>query len=455
MLSSFLSALAVAAAAAVTPVADLPAAIDSLVAQYKEDAAVPGVAVAVTRGSSVVHIAGHGRTPTGEAVSDRTILPVASVSKSMTARAVLTLVENGRIRLDDPVMTHLPEFVMADPRAAAITVRMLLDQTSGMSDTTIKSFSGPEVRTLREAVAAMRGSVLAAAPGARWEYHNPNFQVAARLVEVVSGQPFAEYLSRNVFEPLDMKDSRSVNTADDLPPSARGHVKVLGMPFALPETPGFGNGSGGVLSTARDMAAWLIAQNQRIPVETSSSYALGWFVGKTESGQPLIHHGGDLMTSTAYQALLPASGYGIAVMANTGTQYRDAQSIGERLIALLEGRPVPPPNGPPVFNDAVLLLLAVPIAGLAVRGVRRARERRRSVLWLLVLLVPLVLVVSVHHVVGFLYRGRDVAWSQVFYLYPTFMATLVVTALGCAAVFGARLAAMVRRAREDAPHAGH
>ncbi|MCP3803072.1 beta-lactamase family protein [Allokutzneria sp. A3M-2-11 16] len=451
MLSSLLSALIVSAAV-VTPVPEVPAAVDAVVRQHQENAVVPGVAVAVTRGSSVLRIAGYGRTPTGEAVSDRTSMAVASVSKSMTARAVTKLVESGRVRLDEPVVAHLPEFTMADPRAAAITVRQLLDQTSGMSDTTFGSYSGPEVRTLREAVAAMRDSVLAAAPGAEWEYHNPNFQVAARLVEVVSGMPFSDYLSRNVFEPVGMKDSRSINTADELPQSARGHVKVLGLPVALPEPPAFGNGSGGVLSTARDMASWLIAERERTPA-ASGSYALGWFFGTTKSGQPLVHHGGDLMTSTAYQAILPASGHGIAVMANTGTQYRDAQEIGEQLIAVLEGRQTAPPNGPPVLSDAVLLLLAVPIAALAVRGVIRARERRRSWLWSFPLLLPLLLVALVHRVVGFLYGGRDVAWLQVVYLYPTFMITLVVTASGCVAVLGARLVAAVRRARgEDAPH---
>ncbi|WP_086828398.1 serine hydrolase [Allokutzneria sp. NRRL B-24872] len=453
MLSSFLSAV-VLAATTIVPNADVPAEIDAIVQQYQEKAAVPGVAVAVTRGASVVRVAGYGRTAAREPITERTSMAVASVSKSMTARAVLTLVDNGRIRLDDPVVAHLPEFTMADPRAAVITVRQLLDQTSGMSDTTIRSFSGPEVRTLREAVAGMRDAVLATAPGTKFEYHNPNFQVAARLVEVVSGTPFSDYLVRTVFEPMGMKDSSSINTADDLPPSARGHVKVLGMPVALPEAPGFGNGSGGVLSSARDMAAWLIAHDGRAPTSTKS-YELGWFFGRTASGRPLVHHGGDLTTSTAYQALLPASGYGVAVMANTGTQYGDAQAIGDRIVALLEGRTPAPANGAPIVTDAVLLLLAVPVGLLAVRGVARSRRwaaKGRSVLWLMPLVLPIVLLAVVHRIVSFLYRGRDVAWTQVAYLYPTFMITLAVTALGCAAVLGARLVAVVRRARADAPH---
>ncbi|MFD0203395.1 MULTISPECIES: serine hydrolase domain-containing protein [Saccharothrix] len=475
MFTSILSALIVSAASLGPPTAAPPvvdgAAIDAVVAQYREQTAVPGVAVAVTRGDTVVHTAGYGHTPDGDAVSEHTTMAAASLSKSFTALAVVQLVEAGRVRLDDPVRAHLPEFTMADPRAADITVRQLLDQTSGLSDTTFRSFSGPAVHTLAEAVAAMRGSALAAAPGTRWEYHNPNFQVAARLVEVVVGVPFADYLRDHVFAPLGMDDSRTADTERDLPPSARGHVKVLGHPVALPEPPAFGNGSGGVLTSAHDLAAWLIAQNDggrgpggtsiatprsisatHTPSAVSESYGLGWFVGRTASGALLIDHGGDLFTSTAYQALLPGSGHGIAVLANTGLRHGDAQAIGERLLALVEGREPPPVDDPSPVVDAVLLVLALVIGAPAWRGVARSRrwaDRRRSAPWtvarLLPLVLPLLLAVTVHRVVGFLYRGRDVAWRQVLYLYPTFMVVLAVATLGGVAVLAARLVALSRR----------
>jgi CubicO group peptidase (beta-lactamase class C family) len=354
---------------------------------------------------------------------------------------------------------------MADERASAITVRHLLNQTSGMSDATYRSFSGPAVHTLRDAIASMRTARLAAAPGARFEYHNPNYQVAARLVEVVSGQPFDHYLRQHVFSPLGMAASRTGNTADDLPLSGRGHRMIAGVAVALPEPPAFGNGSGGVLSTAHDMAAWLIAQNNqgRGPTGTpvvspagitdmhrpsAGSYGLGWTIDETPSGAPLVEHTGGLITITAYQALLPASGYGIVVMANSGSQYGDAPALGARLIDLIEGRPVNPPASPTalIWIDVVLLLLALGIAFLAVRGLRRSRRwanRHRlgpaTVARLLPYLFPLLLLVTLHRVVSFLYRGRDISWLQAIYLYPAFALVLVVAALGCIAVLLARV----------------
>ncbi|WP_091107276.1 serine hydrolase domain-containing protein [Micromonospora citrea] len=449
------------------------AAVDALVKEYREETGLPGVAVAVTRATEVVHAAGYGRTPAGDPVTAHTPMAVASVSKSFTALAVLQLVEAGRVELDNPVRRHLPEFTMDDPRAARITVRQLLDQTSGMSDTTFPAFSRRQPASLRESVAGMRTARLAADPGTRWEYHNPNFQVAARLVEVVSGLPFDEYLRTRVFAPLGMTDSHTLDVARELPSSARGHLMILGRPVALPEPPAFGNGSGGVLSSAHDMAAWLIAHGNggrgpdgtaivspaglatlHRPSAVSDSYALGWFVERTASGAPMIAHSGDLFTSTAYQALLPASGHGIAVMANTGLAYGHASALAERLVALIEGTPAPSAGRPLVAVDAVLLVLAVAAAVLAGRGVLRSRRwaagrpvRPWTLVRLLPLLAPSLLLASIHRVVGWLYRGRDVAWLQVAYIYPTFMGLLVAAALGCAAVLVARLVGLGRRGR--------
>lgn len=438
--------------------------IDAVVRGYLDATHVPGVAVAVTHGGTVVRAAGYGRTARGDAVTDRTTMAVASVSKSVTALAVMQLVEAGRVRLDEPVRTYLPEFTTADPRTGRITVRHLLNQSSGMSDTTFRSFSGPRVHNLREAVAGMRTARLAADPGERFEYHNPNFQVAARLVEVVTGETFDGYLRRRVFTPLGMTGSRSADTADQLPASGRGHILVAGRPLALPEPPAFGNGSGGVLSTAHDLARWLIAQNGRDPALLSAAgfaethraqagdYALGWFVGTTRGGTPVISHDGTMLTFTAYQALLPASGYGIAVTANARTGYADADALGANLVDLLEGRPTRPPDTSAVWIDVVLLgLVAVPVL-LAVRGVRRAGRRRHPVR-LLPYLAPVVLLVTMHRVAGWLYRGRDISWLQTVYLYPTFTLLLAVTALACLVVAACRVVALLRRERGRAVEA--
>ncbi|MFF5212151.1 serine hydrolase domain-containing protein [Streptosporangium sp. NPDC000396] len=447
--------------------ASVPASVDAYVEQYRAATGLPGVAVAITKGSRVIHATGYGQTATGEPVTADSPMAVASVSKSFTAMAVMQLAEKGKVALDQPVRLYLPEFTMADPRAAKVTVRQLLNQTSGMADSTFREKSLPQPETLQGAVARLRTAKLATDPGTAFSYHNTNYQVAARLVEVVSGQPFAAYLGAHVFEPLGMRHSTTVNTDRDLPGSARGHLYVLGQAVALPEPAGFGNGSGGVLSTANDMARWLIAQNtglpgllspqavreMRTPSKPNDEYALGWEIGKTERGTPVLEHGGDLFTSTAHQLLMPDSGYGIAVMANTGLVFSDAHALMTGIAAIIEGgTPQPPSGSSTLLTDVLFALLTLVTIGLAVRGVARARRwagrRTGWQLWRLApYLVPITLCATIAPIHRMLAHGRDAAWIQLAYLYPTFMVWLVTAAAAGLTVVAARLwgAARLRR----------
>ncbi|MFI7446484.1 serine hydrolase domain-containing protein [Nonomuraea sp. NPDC049714] len=438
-----------------------PASVDAFVESYREATGLPGVALAITKGTRVVHVAGYGETSSGEPVTADTPMAVASVSKSFTSLAVMQLVERGDVELDRPVRAYLPEFAMADPRAARITVRQLLHQTSGMADSTFHEKSLPQPDTLEGAVARLKGARLATEPGTAFSYHNTNYQVAARLVEVVSGEPFAAYLRAHVFTPLGMRHSSTIDTDRDLPAAARGHLYVLGQAIALPEPAGFGNGSGGVLSSAGDMARWLIAQNEgilspagvkemRTPSEQSGTYALGWFVGETERGTPVIEHGGDLFTSTAGQLLMPGSGYGVAVMANTGMAFADAEALMDGIVTMIEGGTPEIPSAPHYLaTDLLFVLLTLVTAGLAVRGVARSRRWaiRRTGLqrWrLLPYLTPLALCASIAPIFRVLARGGDIMWIQVVYLYPTFMLWLVTAAIAGTAVVTARLYGAVR-----------
>ena len=166
-----------------------------------KDSAIPGAAVAVTRGDQVLMVRGYGHDSTGEAVTGDSLFRIASLSKSFTALAVMQLVDAGLLGLDDPVQQHLPEFQLGDPRADQITVRQLLDHTSGLTDAMVPELSRTQPRTPTEATTSLRSAHLASTPGTSWSYHNPNYQVAARLVEVLSGEPFDRYLRHHILEP--------------------------------------------------------------------------------------------------------------------------------------------------------------------------------------------------------------------------------------------------------------
>ncbi|MFJ9557650.1 serine hydrolase domain-containing protein [Nocardiopsis sp. NPDC101807] len=462
-----------------------PGAVDDYLEDYLASSPLPGAAVAVTRGAEVVHVAGYGTDSGGRPVTADTPMGVASVSKAFTALAVMQLVEEGEIGLDDRVADRLPGFALADPRGAEITVRQLLTHTSGMSDTSFREKSEPAPDDLSGAVARLAGAGLAAEPGTEVNYHNPNYHVAARLVEVVGGLPFGEFLEQRTFAPLGMDDTVTVDTVGEVFGAgvARGHVGVLGNAVPAVEPASYVNGAGGMVTTAADMARWLVAQNgggrgadgARILSEegVAATHAplggggggerkgLGWDVGETPAGAPMLSHGGIQFTYTAHQALLPESGHGIAVMANTGLGGADASALLHGLVALAEGDEPAPPAGPVLLAvDAVLAGLAVSACLLAVRGVRgagrwaaaaRGRARWRTALRLLPGLAVVCAAVVPHRLVALLAQGRDLTWLQSLYTAPTAVTLLVTAALAFAAVYAARAVALARPRRTLSP----
>ncbi|MEU8638045.1 serine hydrolase domain-containing protein [Amycolatopsis sp. NPDC048633] len=425
--------------------------IDGYVRAYLDHTDLPGAAVAVTHGGDVVRVAGYGHDASGTPITASTRLPIASLSKSMTAFAVLQLVEAGRIGLDEPVPRYLPGFRLADPRGARITVRMLLDQTSGMADSAFPDLRLSQPHTLAEAVERLRDAGLASEPGTEFHYHNPNYEVAARIVEVVAGQPFAEYLRTRLFAPLGMTSSTSV---DEPPAGTTGYVRAFGFEVPAAEPDWFTGGSHGVVTTAEDLAKWLMAQQSGGGVLSPASvalahtpapgreYALGW--GSYRPGQ--LSHNGEWFTHTAAQILLPG-GYGIAVLAGTGLALdNDAESLAQGLVTLVQGGSPEPALPAGVIADRVLAALALLAVGLAVLGVRRARRKPR---WWRVVppLLPLVPLAFLPQLLGVVFAGRRGTYAQVLYVWPGLVAALGVVALAGLAVAAARVRVLVSGTR--------
>jgi CubicO group peptidase (beta-lactamase class C family) len=406
-----------------------------------------GMATVITRGDSVLHVEATGQDSHGAPITADTPMRVASLSKSFTAAAVLALVDAGRVELDLPISRYLPELRMADSRASAITVRQLLNQTSGLSDRTIDIDATQRAATLREYVAALADSRLAAVPGTHWEYCNVNYDLAARLVEVVDGRPFAEAMRQLVFEPLGMTHT-SIAPPDRVRGAgpADGYVSVFGVWVARPELPGFRGGAGGVVTTASDMGRWLISQTgngpqilspesrrvMQTPGPASGSYAMGWGVEQA-AGRTLLVHAGNLFTYTAVQAIDPATGEGWAVLANSASL---VDPTYDQLLALVSGTEPPPTRRPLI--EGILGVIALIAIGLGVSGVRHARRRRRA--WrLLPPLIPVALFATYPQWTSLLMNGRRVTWEQMTYFPAPLTITLAIAALAGLATVAARL----------------
>jgi CubicO group peptidase (beta-lactamase class C family) len=444
-----------------------PAAIDTYLREALDSTGLPGMSAVVTHGDRTVHASGLGRDSAGRPVTADTPMRVASVSKSFTAAAVMTLVDEGRVTLDRPVATYLPEFRPADRRADRITVRQLLNQTSGLSDRTLDIDATQRASTLGGYVAALRDGTLAAEPGTHYEYCNVNYDVAARLVEVVGGRDFGDAMRERVFAPLGMGSSA---VGDAVVRPSDGYVSLYGAWVSRAELPGFRGGAGGVVTTASDLGRWLISQTGQGPQVLTpgslavvhepppgSGYAMGWGP-VTVDGHTLLVHSGNLFTYNAVQAVDPATGYGFAVLTNSAALYDDTYDILLGLVALTDGRKPGAPGGQRQVTELVLALVALLAVGLGILGVWRsgrwARRRAGRAWWwtalrLFVTVLPVAVFLTCPQWVSFLMNGRAVTWAQMTY----FPAPLTMTLAVCAAAGLATATTRLVRLRSIGSHA--
>jgi hypothetical protein len=341
----------------------------------------------------------------------------------------MQLVEARQLNLDAPVQRYLPTFTLADPAVAArLTVRQLLNHTSGLADAGFPETRRPSPTTLEERVANLRTARPVAPPGVEFHYMNANYGVLARVVEVVSGQPFSAYVQTHIFRPLQMAHTINVITSDEVLPHAerlaQGHLLAFGVPIASAEEHGILGGSGGVISTAADLANYLIMQvndgrfqgvqlltpaSLRLlhtpPPNLDSDYAMGW-VATTENGRRVLEHNGILSTFYAEAVHVPDTGHGLVLLYNVHSLAQDVlgfPQLKKGLLALLSRRQ--PPTGTLSVGTLGLIFAAITLVSVALeirwllrlphwRQQARTRPRWRLVPGLVWAFVPAALVLA-------------------------------------------------------------
>jgi CubicO group peptidase (beta-lactamase class C family) len=362
---------------------------------------VPGLALAVVKGDRLQHFRGFGGVDgAGDRPTLTTSFVLGSMSKSITAVAVMQLAEQGKLELDAPVQRYLPWFRVDSAEASSrITVRHLLNHTSGIPG---KAPRAPgDDPSIQDHARALRDVELVHSPGGPYEYSSPNYQVLGAVVEEVSGMKFGEYLARHIFRPLEMEHTyvSAASAGDGL---ARGHRYVLGRPVAggIPYDSGR-LPSASLISSAGDMSRYLVAHlndgrfgqtsilspagmaelhRPAVEAESGSSYAMGWRVGEIR-GVPAVHHGGDLPGYRSKMVLLPKDRWGVVVLTNAETPIerlyrRQATShrIADGVAAMLTGGS----PGQGVSLEAVYLIVAL---GLGLAVFSTAREAAQFAGW--------------------------------------------------------------------------
>lgn len=441
------------------PALSTTGSVEDFVERSFEASNVPGMAVVVTRGDEVVLARGYGVDGRGEPMTTSTPLRVASMTKTVTSVAVHQLADDGLIDLGDPVVEHLPEFRLDDPRHRSITVQHLLDNRSGMRDSLFDLGRLNRSGSLREYVAGLAGAGLSTDPGAAQAYCNVNWEVLARMVEVVTGRPYARHLEERVFAPLGMADS-TVDIAAVDPPG--GYQELFGFHAPRADRVLFAasSGSNGLVTTADDLARWTrwVASGAGAPIlapgtrerlleRAAREGSTDGFEGRGER----IGKNGMQHTESSQLRLVPALGLGATVVVNDGDPAGPALAAADGALDALQGRPVEPVGSG--WRLVTAAYVAVGLTGVAagLLGVRRARRwarrRRGGRPWVTVLraawlALPAATLAALPTLVSALTMGRrTILWEQAGYLLLTPLVVLALLSVAGGAVLVARLVA--------------
>ncbi len=312
--------------------------VDEYVQAEMKKRHIPGLSIAVVQNGEVLLAKGYGLANVELSVpaTAETVYQIGSITKQFTATAIMMLVEDGKLSLDDPIARHLTD---SPDTWKDVTVRNLLNHTSGIKSYTSIADNMKKSRLDRgkaDIIGTVRELPLEFQPGEKWSYNNTGFFLLGQIVEQVSGKPYAEFLAERIFRLLEMNATRvnrqmevtknratgygwgklcpncgvrvtaakcglcdATVPADSQPESLNAESTSMTWPFA----------AGAIISTVADLAKWdaalytervlpaSILEQMWTPTKLAGGrtqdYGFGWAVGNFR-GHRLIGHGGGI-----------------------------------------------------------------------------------------------------------------------------------------------------------------
>ena len=343
---------------------DLTEELDRYLQAEVESSQVPGLGVAVVRAGEIVHLAGYGlanvenRVP----VTPDTVFHSGSTGKMFTSASVMFLLQDGRIKLDDPLNRYIPE----GPESwAGITIRNLLSMMAGFGNFDIVFASGVggeggavplnlwQDHSDEQLIDLARRSPFMFRPGEGYRYSNTGYILAGLVVARIAGKPYYELLRERLFEPIGMATAREASWFDIVPNRAAGHCirdgSLENRYWAAPTLQR--TGDGGLYFSPRDIAHWLLELESPTVLHPDTvalmsepvlmkngqpsfnNYALGW-QNSAIRGHRKIRHGGTWDGFRAEIARFPERKLSVCVLANTDEA--QVARIGQKIAGIVD-----------------------------------------------------------------------------------------------------------------------
>ncbi|MFY0518803.1 serine hydrolase domain-containing protein [Lysinibacillus sp. UGB7] len=352
---------------------------------------IPGTSLAILENGETIYHNQWGILSDGSNVTADTPFLIGSLSKPITSLAIMMLVEEDKIKLDEPIQSYIPSFTYKTDSSKPITVLHLLEQTSGISELEglkVTDKDRPKEGAINQAIKELSGVVLSHVPGEVYEYNSANYLLLGAIIENVSNQTFSDFLNTNIFTPLGME-----NTAADYESAVeKGYVSGFESWFGKPVvSDGFYDHAGApygyIASSSNDLAKFLtfmldggdlISEENlellKTPPEEGKTYGFGWHFSKTEH---FPFHGGATSDFRAQMFFIPEENIAAVLLTNKYNFIEDAQvsHIMNGIRSILNGKE---PDELPVQSYSIQWSLLVATFLLAILTIFHFFSLRRK-----------------------------------------------------------------------------
>lgn len=316
--------------------------IDAFIAKQMAHRRIPGLAVGIYSRGQILLAKGYGQANVelGAPVKPETMFQTGSVGKQFVSAAIMMLVEEGKVSLDDSVTKYFPD---APATWKPILLKNLLSHTSGLAEYQSDERIGPKgpfyLRldfTEEELEAKIEALPIEAAPGERWDYRNTNYVLLGVLIHKITGKPYYEFLDERILKPLGMTSTRFSSDRDIIPNRAAGyeldHGQLKNSEWVSPTFNSTADGAG-LYSNVLDLAKWDAALYGTQILKQSSldriwtvyplgdgkpnlaGYGFGWMIG-TQNDHKRIEHGGGWQDYTCRISRYPDDSLTVVLFAN-------------------------------------------------------------------------------------------------------------------------------------------
>ncbi|EEK78853.1 penicillin-binding protein [Bacillus cereus] len=391
---------------------EIKATLDKYIEKFIKEQNIPGAAIAIVHNKDVFFTKTWGITGESEKkITSKTPFAIGSISKSLTALAIVKLIEDKKIKLEDSVQQHLPWFKLKDSQiSSSITIQHLLTHTSGINTyegLLISDKQSKSSTALKENVMRLSNVKLTALPGEKYQYSNANYIVLGALIEEVTNDTYSSYMEKHVFQLLNMNGAAASKEIAYEKGYLTGYQSWFGIPRkSIVSYDNAGAPYGYITANLEDMIQFIMFLNRQkdtqflkkenialylsplYKINSEKSYGFGLRTTSINESETMIWHSGSTPDARTEIFTLNKSGWGGVILTNKNHVLEESvlSVLKNGIISILNGEvPVDPHKSIP-FTQIVMSIVIFALFIISIMLIKKYKHKKtvKRLTWLFI-----------------------------------------------------------------------